>query len=330
MQLTLKSKVIDYLKKEKGWRMSVLDKIRGIRPDLVATTKDGKIVAVEIKGLNGSIDGAIRQALHFKNAVNFSYIALPEKRVTARVKSVCSGLGIGLVSIDNSVHEVVIPDETDALDSIKHRLLNRTKPAQLPLKQTGSLEKLFKSKSLVLVLKLLFLNSDKQFHLNEISRRVGISASTASKELGNMASLGLVRKRLHGNMTLYQINSDSIIFADIRKIFFKFELLDGLLLDELNDFDLKFVLIFGSFANMAETANSDVDLLIVGSIPEDKLIDIVNGLEDKIEREINYIFWTSKEFDDRSKNKTALLQNIATEQVIMVIGDEEEFRRSIK
>ena len=47
-------------------------------------------------------------------------------------------------------------------------------------------------------------------------------------------------------------------------MFFKFEFVDELIVKDLARFEIKFALIFGSFARGAENESSDVDLLIVG------------------------------------------------------------------
>lgn len=324
----MKDKVAEYFEKN-GWQISFPDKIRGIQPDLMVS-KNGKLALIEIKGKKGNIDQGIKQTLHLKNAGNYAYLALPKSIIKNQLVNICKGLGLGLLGIDDVVTQFIAPAETEALESVKKKLLGKRKIEKSFLKLKTSLEKLFKSNSLILILKLLFLNSSSEFHLNAIARRIDVSPSTVSKELDNMYSLSIVTRKLKGNMTLYQINKEGIIFEELRKIFLKYELLDEIISKELDRFDINFALIFGSFAKGTETENSDIDLLIVSSIPENLILRSVSRLEKKTGREINFILWTQEEFYKKAKEKNSLLINIKKNPRIMVIGNEKDFTRFIK
>lgn len=324
----MEDKVVEYFEKN-GWSINFPAKIRGIQPDLMVS-KNGKLALIEIKGKKGNIDQGIKQTLHLKNAGNYAYLALPKSIIKNQLVNICKGLGLGLLGIDDVVTQFIAPTETEALESVKKKLLGKSKTKKSFLELKTSLEKLFKSNSLILILKLLFLNSSNEFHLNAIARRIGVSPSTVSKELNNMYSLNIVTRKLKGNMTLYQINKEGIIFEELRKIFLKYELLDEIISKELDRFDINFALIFGSFAKGTETENSDIDLLIVSSIPEDLILRSVSRLEEKTGREINFILWTQKEFYKKAKEKNALLLNIKKNPRIMVIGNEKDFTRFIR
>lgn len=327
MESDMVNKVADYFEKN-GWKLNFPDKIRGIQPDLMVS-KNGKLGLIEIKGTKGNIDQGIKQTLHLKNAGNYAYLALPKSAIKDNLIDICRGLGLGLLKIDNVVTQLIAPAETEALESVKKKLLGtKTEKSFLTLKT--SLEKLFRTTSLILILKLLFLNSSREFHLNEIARRINVSASTVLKELDNLHSLNLVTKKLKGNMTLYQINKQGIIFEELRKIFLKYELLDEIISKELDRFDINFALIFGSFAKGTEKENSDIDLLIISSIPEDLILDSVSRLEEKTGREIHFILWTQEEFYKKAKERNSLLLNIKKNPRIMVIGNEKDFTRFIK
>lgn len=314
---------------KKGWILHAPTRIRGRQPDL-AFSKNGKLGIVEIKGERANIDSAIEQALHFKNAADFSYLAFPKKAITPKLKQLCGSLGIGLLEVDGLVKEIVAPIESKALDSIKERFRFPIVSKEPQIKKKSSLERLFRSKTLVLILKLLFLNSTRELHLNAISDMIGVSASTVYKELDNVYPLGLVTRTKKGSMVFYKINKDSIAYEELRKLFLKFELADEIITQELEKHPIKYALIYGSFAKGTETETSDIDLLVVGNISPDLIYGSVSKLETKIGREINVTVWTEDEFNQRVKEKIALLQNIAKNPIIMVKGDEKEFTRLVR
>src|SRR3989338_8198966 len=136
------------------------------------------------------------------------------------------------------------------------------------------LKSLFTSKTRVRILNLLIFNQDKDYHLRELSRIVGISPIYAGKELSNLLKLGLVNKSRKGNLSIYSINQFSPILNELRQIFIKTDYLGELIKSHLKD-KAKYVFIYGSFARGEEAQSSDIDLFVIGEIKEDELISII-------------------------------------------------------
>ncbi|MGA2875944.1 MAG: nucleotidyltransferase domain-containing protein [Nitrososphaerales archaeon] len=322
------SKVEKYFK-DKGWKVSREVKLRGRVADLVAL-KDGEIALVEVKGASGDMHLGIEQALHQKNTANFSYLAIPKEQASNKIVETCRNLGVGLILVNHGVKETVKPAHARALQSVERILLGKPKKQEQVITSVTSLEMLFRSKALIQILKLLFLNSTLEFHMNDIARKVGLSPSTIAKETKILSELGLIEKRMQGNLVFYKINKKSLIYDELKRIFMKYELLDQILAAELPREQIKYALIYGSIAKGTEEAKSDVDLLVVGKVSEDALLNSVSKAQSKIGREINYILWSEKEFQEKSKQRVPLLKNISKTPIIMIIGDESEFKRSIK
>ncbi len=325
------SKVEKYLV-SMGWKVQREFKIRGRTADIVAV-KGKEIGVVEVKGGSGDIQLGIEYALHQKNVANFSYLAMPEERATDKVIDTCRNLGIGVMLINGGVREVVKPARSNALLSVQRLVFGggpkkRQEPA---VTARSALGKLFRSRGLILILKLLFLNSASEFHLNDIARRTGLAPSTAAKESSALLNIGLVTKRTKGNLVLYSINKEGIIYDELRRIFMKYELLDEIIASKLPAAgNIRYALIYGSFAKGTEKEGSDIDLLIVGDVDEEALLKSISEAQGRIGREINYILWSEKEFLNKAKKRIPLLNDISKTQVIMMIGDENEFKRTIK
>lgn len=322
-------KVEEYFSK-RGWRVLREVKLRGRVADIVAV-KGEDIIVVEVKGSIGDIESGIEQTLHQKKAVNFSYLAIPKERATERVMNTCKNLGIGLILLNDGVKEAVKPVRSKALLSVRKKILGlKPKKLERKLAVRSSLEYLFRSKNQVLILKLLFLNSTKEFHLNEIARLTDLAPSTVVKEIRYILNIGLVVRRTQGNLVLYKINNKSIIFDELKRIFLKYELLDEIISRELPTEQIRYAFIYGSFAQGTETESSDIDLFIIGKIKENALLYVIRKIEGKMGREINYIIWTEEEFRKKVRDKVPLLRNIVDNPIIMIVGDEDEFRRAVK
>ena len=190
------------------------------------------------------------------------------------------------------------------------------------------LAKLFNSKARFEILKLLLFNRDKEYHLREISKVTKFASSVVFHELQNLKSLNLVTYEKKANLVIYSINQNQPIIQDLKNIFIKTDLVGELIKQRLEE-KIKFGLIYGSFAKGTETSKSDIDLLIISEIKEEELLNIIISLEKEINREINYVLWTEKEFIKKAKDNH-LLKTIKSEKIIMLIGEENEFKSTIK
>lgn len=308
-----------------GWTLHHSRMVRGRRPDLVAE-KNGKLAIIEVKGRAWNRDNAIRAALHFKNAANYAYLAIPGAPGRG-MESMCRELGVGLITMDGGVKEAVLPQETEALDSVRGRILHvgKERPAA---RRKSLLQTLFRSETLVHVLGFLLLNQTGEFYLNELARRAGLAPSTLLRELNRMEPLGIIAKAKKGTAVFYRINRDCIIHEEIRRIFLKFELADRIIAGELAQYDIRYALIYGSFARGTETESSDIDLLVVGRVSKDRFYQSVSSLESRIGREINAIVWDDQQFSSQ-KGRSSLLAHMKLNEIIMVRGDEDGFKRAI-
>ena len=323
------SKMQTYLE-EKGWKIEHEVKLRGRVADIVAIKGD-EIALIEVKGSSGDIQRGIEQALHQKNAANFSYLAIPKERANDKILNTCKSLGIGLMLINDGVKEVVKPVRSEALPSVQKIILGiKLKKQEKKMRVHSSLENLFRSKAQILILKLLFMNSTSEFHMNDIARKTGLAPSTVAKEMPLVLKIGLVIRRTQGNLVFYKINNKSIIFDELKRIFLKYELLDEIIAKNLPAEKIKYAVIYCSFAKGTEATTSDVDLLVVGDIDEDIILKSISVIERRIGREINFILWKEKDLLDKIKEKIPLIREITKTPIIMIVGDEDEFKRLIK
>jgi len=191
------------------------------------------------------------------------------------------------------------------------------------------LEKLFTSKTRMRILGMLIFNPDRKFHLRKISREVKITPIYVKKELQNLKELNLILDSKKGNLSLFQINRNSPIFTELKNIFIKTEYFGELIKKSLKKLKIDFAFIFGSFAKGVESKESDIDLFVVGDINENELLKIIQKIEKQSGREINYILWKKHLFMKRAK-KHHLLNEIAKNPVIMLVGNEDELRKIIR
>lgn len=195
---------------------------------------------------------------------------------------------------------------------------------------TSQIDRLFGSRTRVAVLSKLMINSERSFYIRELSKELRIPYSMLYKEVKNLESLGILNVEKKGKVTLLSVNRKLPYFAELKGMIIKTAGITDLIRNSLRDFkDLRYAMMYGSFAT-GEASSSDIDLLMVGDVEEERLLRVTAKIEDQAGKEINYILWSDHEFRKRIKIRHYLLADIARKPFIMIIGEESEFRRAVK
>ena len=196
---------------------------------------------------------------------------------------------------------------------------------------TYQIDRLFGSRTRVTLLTKLLMNADRSYYLRELAKELKIPYSMLYKEKNTLLSLGILKEERKGKINLLSVNKNLPYYPELKGIMMKTTGLAGVTADSLHAiYGVKYALIYGSFANGEETGSSDVDLLIIGDTDEEKILDAVTKVEKTTAREINYILWSENEFYDRVREKHHLLINMVSKRVIMLVGNEDEFRGTVK
>ena len=176
------------------------------------------------------------------------------------------------------------------------------------------------------VLGLLLLHPGESLHGREIARRTGLPAGTLTRELKRLASVGLLTQERRGNQTLYQANRTSPIFAELAGILRKTSGLADVVAEALaplsEEIDVAFV--FGSVARGVETAGSDVDTLIIGSVDFGSVVDALYPAQQQLAREINPKVFSVREWRNKLKDKSPFVMDVLAKPKIFLVGGENE------
>jgi predicted nucleotidyltransferase len=176
------------------------------------------------------------------------------------------------------------------------------------------------------VLGLLLLRPDESLHGREIARRTGLPAGTLTRELKRLAGVGLLTQEKRGNQTLYRANLSSPIFAELAGILRKTSGLADVVAEALallsDKIDVAF--IFGSVARATESAGSDIDLLVIGSVDFGAIVEALYPAQQQLAREINPKVFSLREWKSKVKEKSSFAMDVLAKPKIFLIGDEHE------
>lgn len=177
------------------------------------------------------------------------------------------------------------------------------------------------------VLGLLFGQPDRSFYGNEIAR-IGMTGRGAlQRELERMTAAGLITMTPIGKQNHYQANPDSPIFEEVRSIVRKtFGLADVLreaLLSAVPPIRLAF--IYGSVAKGADTAMSDIDVMVVADgIGYSELFERCASAEEALGRKVNPSLYSSEEFSRKLGGDNHFVSRVVGQPKIMLIGGEDD------
>jgi predicted nucleotidyltransferase len=180
------------------------------------------------------------------------------------------------------------------------------------------------------VFRLLFGLNHDALHVREIQRRSGYAIGTIQTEMRKLHKLDLVIKRKDGNRVYYSANQLNPIFPEIQALVIKTVGLVDILKNALvRDKEILLAFIFGSLAKGSEKAESDIDLMVIGNLGLRSLSRLINGLVEKIGREINPFILTPEEFDKRKSTNEHFLSQVLKEPRLFILGNENDLEKMV-
>ncbi len=171
------------------------------------------------------------------------------------------------------------------------------------------LEALITSKTRLKLLLKFFLNSDATGYLRSLEPEFGESTNAIRQELNRFEKAGLLATDMVGNKKVYHANTTHPLFPDINSLLMKYVGLDKVIDKVVKKLGkLEMVYLVGE---LARGKNSPIiDLWFVGDdIDKNYLLELVEKVEELIERKLRYLIISSKELQDflKTKNKNELL-----------------------
>ncbi len=195
------------------------------------------------------------------------------------------------------------------------------------------LEHLFGSKTRLRLLRLFFLNPNRQYYVREMARHVRSQINAVRRELENLQSAGIIttadapddlsaaQQRKLARCTWYQLCQDYLFHEELRNLIMKSRVLgERALGDELKKItkNLHVLLFTGHFVDHHDVAT---DLLVVGTVDEKKLSRTIKKYEVDLGKEIRYTVFSPKEFKERQQVVDKFLYSIYQSPHIVVVGE---------
>lgn len=175
------------------------------------------------------------------------------------------------------------------------------------------------------ILRLLLGIGSPTLHARELQRRSRQNANNLHRELRKLTRLGLLLTRRDGNRVYYQANRNHPLYPEIRGLVLKTVGLADVLRQALSDPNIRWAFVFGSIASGTETAESDIDLMVIGDLGLRKVVSLLSGVAESLGREVNSHVFSEREFRARLTQNEHFVGNVIQSPRLMLLGDEYEF-----
>ncbi len=181
------------------------------------------------------------------------------------------------------------------------------------------------------ILAATLVQPQKAWYVSELARRMGVPSSSLQRELHDLTAAGILKTHRQGRMVYFQANTDSPIFSELRGLLLKTAGLVDVLADVLQPLapKLRLVFVYGSIASSSEHSDSDIDLMVVGTVSPADLAVPLRHARELLGREINPTVYTPAEFGKKRSAKDHFLTRVLDKPKLFVLGNSDELEKTI-
>jgi uncharacterized protein len=180
------------------------------------------------------------------------------------------------------------------------------------------------------VLALLYGHPDQSFYYRQIVRQLAsLSSGTIQRELDVLSRVGLIKRSATGNQVFYSANTKHPVFSELRSLVSKtvgaIQVLK-LALSKLSQ-RIAIAFVYGSMARQEEKAESDIDLMVIGTAKLEEVLEAVDEVESLVGRAVNPTVYSVREFKKKIAEGNHFLTAVLRGEKLFLIGDEDELTK---
>jgi uncharacterized protein len=179
------------------------------------------------------------------------------------------------------------------------------------------------------LLAMLYGHADQSFYVRQLVRAVGAGHGALQRELKHLTEMGLVLRRTQGNQVLYQANSQSPIFSEVKSLITKTVGIHDVIRSALVSLgsEIQIAFVYGSVARQKERADSDVDLMVLGNASFSDVVSALGPAQTALGRGINPTLFPVSEFRSKLAAENHFLRSVMKEKRLFVLGTDNELAK---
>jgi predicted nucleotidyltransferase len=166
----------------------------------------------------------------------------------------------------------------------------------------------------------------KWWYLSELAQFLHTVPSSLQRELKALAASGILEQRREGTRTYFKAETRSPLFPELRGLFEKTAGLLPALHQALHPFRdrIACAFVYGSVARRQETALSDVDLMVIGTLGLAELAPALRKTEARLGREVNVTNYSPRELRAKAAAKDHFLSTVLRRRKQFVRGSQRD------
>lgn len=176
------------------------------------------------------------------------------------------------------------------------------------------------------VLAVLFGNPTRSFYANEVIALAGSGSGAVQRELAGLSQAGLLTVSRQGNQKHYQANVSAPVFAELRGLVLKTSGVVDVLRTALQPLvpQIQAAFVFGSVASQQDTAQSDIDVLVVSaSLGYGELFGALEPATAALGRTVNPTLYTPNDLAQRRAQDNSFVTRVLNQPKLWLIGNDE-------
>lgn len=176
------------------------------------------------------------------------------------------------------------------------------------------------------ILAALLLRPEESRHVRDLERTTGLSPGSLHRELTSLVGFGVLQREQIGRQVFYRADPACPVLPELTGLLRKTAGVADVLREGLAPLAERIAaaFVYGSMATGKLHANSDVDLMIVGSAGFAEVVLALEPAQSAIRREVNPTVLNPEEFAERRQQKDSFIASIWKEPKLWLIGDEGE------
>lgn len=190
-------------------------------------------------------------------------------------------------------------------------------------------EILFGSKARVRLLRLLLLNSEKEFSFEDLQEKTLLRKTEITREINHFKKMKLVNERSKKNKKVLVANPQFPFYAELKNLFSKSDIdAQSKIFQKLNTIgEVKLVLVSGLFLNYAKS-KADM-ILVVNNVNRTKLKAAMGYLEAEIGRDVRFVLMSGEELQYRLNMMDRFLMEFLEHSHQEIVNKVPELRRFV-
>lgn len=158
-----------------------------------------------------------------------------------------------------------------------------------------------------------FINSNTTSYLRGLQQEFGESSNAIRIELNRLEDAGMLSSETVGNKKMFRANDQHPLFKEIHNILLKQIGIDKIVEQVIERLgNVERVYLIGDFSKGIDS--NIIDLLIIGTIDRNYLLNLVEKAEQMVNRKIRYLLYEAEEFSE------AMLDRFTPEPLLLYLS----------